>query len=266
MSAARRHVLLRRFAVSIAAVLLLLAVLGVLALLAVRNHRGSFDPPLEVAPGIYGVRSAGGIWQYGARAGAAVVLFDAGVDPEGRPLDALLRALRASRAQVTDVFVTHGHADHTAGLALLSGARIHLGAGDVDFAEGRRALGPLSVLTAVVLSVPRTKVTDPIGGPEEAVLADGEAVRVVPVPGHTPGSCAFVFREVLFAGDILSWKGNRIDTGPAFFDQSPRENLASVRALARAVREHPPALVCTGHGGCTPPGAVNGLLSFLSEP
>ena len=64
-----------------------------------------------------------------------MILFDAGADPGGAPVDAVLGWLHAGRSDVTDVFVTHGHGDHTAGVAGLGSPHVHLGAGDLALAE-----------------------------------------------------------------------------------------------------------------------------------
>ena len=68
-----------------------------------------------------------------------MILFDTGADPAGSPVDAALGALHAGRGDVTDVFLTHGHGDHTAGASGLGSAQVHLGAGDVPFAEKKVA-------------------------------------------------------------------------------------------------------------------------------
>ena len=41
---------------------------------------------------------------YAAKVGNKVILFDAGADPDGKPIDALLGWLHASRGDITDVF------------------------------------------------------------------------------------------------------------------------------------------------------------------
>ena len=261
MTPGRRRAVVGRLGRLALAAALLVAVAGALAVLAVRMNRGSYDPPAEVAPGVFAVRSAGAIWTYAARAGPSVVLFDAGADPQGRPVDALLAAMGASRAQVSDVFLTHGHGDHTAALGALPGARVHAGAGDVDYVEGRRAAGPVPWLTAIVLSVPAAAVSHPVVEEVDVALPGGLSVHAIPLPGHTPGSCAFVFRGVIFAGDILAWRGSRLEAGPAFFDQSPAANESAARSLLRLARSSPSLLVCTGHTGCTPPGAAAPSLS-----
>ena len=100
---------------------------------------------------------------------------------------AILAALEETGWALTDVLVTHHHADHTQGLPELR-ARYP----DV------RVVGPAAE-------------ADKIGG-LDVTLREGDHVdvgtlraRVIEVPGHTLGHIAYLFEEdeILFAGDTL---------------------------------------------------------------
>ncbi len=81
---------------------------------AFRIARGRPSVPEQIKPGVVAVSSAGA-YLYAAKAGGNVVLFDAGADPAGRPIDVAVAALNARRGDITDLFLTHGHPDHIAG-------------------------------------------------------------------------------------------------------------------------------------------------------
>jgi glyoxylase-like metal-dependent hydrolase (beta-lactamase superfamily II) len=256
----------RLFRVAAVVGLLLLA-LGVVVFLAMRAGRGSYEPPLKVAAETWGVRSGGGIWLYAARAGREVLLFDTGADPQGRPVDGLLAALGAGRSEVTHVFLTHGHFDHTAAASLFPQARVHIGAGDAALAAGReRPEGALGRIFSVLMPVPPARVTDPIEGEVEIPVGEGRSVRAIPMPGHTPGSYAFLFDGVLLVGDTLDYRAGKLGLTPAFFDAHPEANRASVVALAREMEGWPFDTLCTGHGGCTAAGEGPRLLAKYAAP
>src|SRR5215471_5412752 len=140
---------------------ILLAVIASLAVgagAALRLNRSKASGPTTVKPSLVAVVNAGGIYVFAARAGGHVILFDTGADPEGRPVDVALEALAAGRGDVSDVFLTHGHMDHTAGAAQLPRAKIHLGAGDVDLAAGKAS--PEAIMVKVMnLVLPAPPVT-----------------------------------------------------------------------------------------------------------
>jgi hydroxyacylglutathione hydrolase len=243
-----------------AAVLLLVLAAG--AAIAVRQGRSSFAAPVAVAPGILSTRSAGRIWLFAAPVGSQVLLFDTGSDPAGRPVDGLLAALGAPRAAVTHVFLTHGHPDHAGAASLFPAARLHAGAGDADLVAGRaRPRKALGRIFSMVMPVPPARVSDLLAGEVEIAVGEGRSVRALPLPGHTPGSYAFLFGGVLFVGDALNYDAGRLEPGPGIFDADPEQSHASVRALARRLADVPFEVVCTAHGGCTPPGRGRPLLA-----
>jgi glyoxylase-like metal-dependent hydrolase (beta-lactamase superfamily II) len=225
----------------------------------------------ELKPGLVGVTNAVGISLFAARVmpGPHVIFFDTGLDPEGHPVDALLAALGAKRDDVSDVFLTHGHNDHVAGVPLLTKARVHLGAGDTPMATGKQAPAALvPMLMAKAMQARPITVSTPItaAGPIalEGVTADAaKTVKAFPVPGHTPGSYVFLFDGVLFAGDIMTYKQGRLETPPRVFDPNPEENKAAIRSLKSQLGEEPIDMVCTAHGGCTPKGLGRNLLDEL---
>ena len=104
--------------------------------------------------------------------------------PDG---DAVIAAAKGQGWRLTDVIVTHHHADHTQGIAALRAAFPEL-----------RVVGP-------------AKEAARIGGLDLAVN-EGDFVeigalraRVIETPGHTAGQVAYVFDEdeIAFTGDTL---------------------------------------------------------------
>ena len=129
--------------------------------------------------------------------------------PEAAPI---LQALKEKGWELTDVLVTHHHADHTQGLPALKEAFPAL-----------RIVGP-------------AREAEKIGCLDET-LREGDFVMVgvlkaavIEVPGHTAGHIAFHFQahDVLFAGDTLFALG----CGRPF-EAPPRILYQSLMKLAR---------------------------------
>ena len=78
-----------------------------------------------------------------------------------------------------------------------------------------------------------------------------DTVFAYPVPGHTPGSTAYVFRGILFVGDAMNW---RPFTGWSGARPEMSDDVAeSDRSLAALWRRLPPGsvhVVCTAHAKC----------------
>jgi glyoxylase-like metal-dependent hydrolase (beta-lactamase superfamily II) len=246
---------------------IIVAILAGVATVALRIARGKPSGVEEIKPGLV-TASSMSAYLYAARVGNKVILFDAGADPDGKPLDAALGWLHAGRGDITDVFLTHGHGDHTTGAAGLRNAHIRLGAGDLALAEKKVPSETLAgKAMALALSYPAVTATDPITGAATFDVGEGASakkVKAFPIPGHTPGSYAFLYDGVLFVGDAMIFKQGRLDPALKLFDAHPDQNKAAIRALQKQTENEEIDIVCTGHGGCTPKGLGRNQLADLA--
>ena len=250
------------------AFLIFLIVLTVLVgafAVVLRVGRGKFDTPREVKPGLSAITNMGGVHIFAAKVNGKVILFDTGPDPFARPVDALLSGMQAGRQDVQDVFITHGHMDHVSGAPSFPSARIHLGAGDVDLAAAK--YGPDAMLGKLMVKIapvpPLTKVSNPLQGKTTVDVGGGKSVKAFPVPGHTRGSFAFLYDDVLVPGDIMVFKQGHLEPTPWLFDAHKEENRAAIRSLKAQLEGETIDSVCTAHGGCTPKGLGRIMLDDL---
>jgi glyoxylase-like metal-dependent hydrolase (beta-lactamase superfamily II) len=242
-------------------ILVLLAAGGVVFL---RVNRSRVADAKVVKPNLVAVENGSMVFVYAAKVGPHVILFDTGVDPEGHPIDKAVTALQAGRGDVSDVFLSHGHIDHTAGAALLPKAKLYLGAGDVPLAEGKAPPEALmGKIFNAILPVPPFSVSNPLTGAASIDVGDGKTVKAFPVPGHTAGSYAYLYDGVLFPGDIMAFKQGQLEPTPKAFDTHPEENKAAIKSLKTQLASETVEIVCTAHGGCTPKGLGRTLLDEL---
>lgn len=173
--------------------------------------------------------------------GDAVAIFDTGVPTS--PKNSIQPALAQIGMTLSDVdFIlnTHVHMDHTGGNAAMkeaSGAAIHVHAADLPAARSReiqlealnrpyRELGAPDQMVQQRASYIQRNCGDPFEA--DVVLSDGDTVdlgggirlRVIHVPGHTPGSACYYWESegILFAGDAVQGEGARIGGYPAYAD------------------------------------------------
>ena len=149
------------------------------------------------------------------------ILFDAGITASGKPLADALAALGLSTDDVTDVFLSHGHGDHVAGLPAFAGARIRAFAAE-----------------QAVLDEEQTSVSI------DAPVADGDLVRIggrtvetFHVPGHTPGSGVYLVDGVLLMGDsAVATPGGRLEQPPERYSADVAQLDRSLFALRDRLR------------------------------
>jgi len=183
-------------------------------------------------------------------AGRAVI-----VDP-GAEGERLVRAIRASGAELEAIWLTHAHIDHIGAIAAVRRewpVPILLHPADE----------PLYVRGAAQAAAYGLPFDDP--PPADEDLTDGATLTVgalefsvLHTPGHAPGHCVFVGNGIVLAGDLLfAGSIGRTDL-PLSDPRRMAESLARVAAL------DPALAVYAGHGPATTIGRELDTNPFLN--
>ena len=130
-----------------------------------------------------------------------------------------LRAVVAAAGEVTEILLTHGHLDHSAGAAALRALT----------RAPVRALDPAQRLGGEGL------------GESDVVAAAGLEVRVLATPGHTADSLCFAVGDAVLTGDTVLGRGTTVVAHP---DGRLADYLDSLRRL----HELGTRAVLPGHG------------------
>lgn len=198
---------------------------------------------------------------YAARTDSGVIVVDLGWIGAGGKLKRGLREMGAAPEDVTDVFLTHAHRDHIGAWRLVSHARFHVAAPDVPLLTGEADPPDWPSRGADAVfghSGPWTGEVDVAPFARDTFFAFGrDTVRAFVVPGHTPGSAAYLFRDVLFVGDAVrrspftGWSG-----ALPVFTASTAENRASLHALFDRALPLGVTWVCNAHAKCARPDSA----------
>ncbi|MBX3185863.1 MAG: MBL fold metallo-hydrolase [Labilithrix sp.] len=169
-----------------------------------------------------------------------------------------------SGAPIAGVFVTHLHMDHIAGMRdVPAGTPVFVGPGE-STARSVENLFVASIVDRALENKPPLSVLgferDPDGAFEGVldVFGDG-SFWALHVPGHTPGSTAFVARTpsgpVLLTGDAChtAW-GWEHGVEPGSFSHDKAASAASLARLRTFAAKHPTIDVRLGHQSLTRSG------------
>lgn len=152
------------------------------------------------------------------------------IDP-GYEAGKILDTLASLHLTAEAILLTHGHFDHVGAVAEI--------AAETDCAV---------YISAADLSLPpmitngKLYYTDTYQG---SVNAAGLTFRVIPTPGHTPGSVCLVCEDVMFSGDTLFCSSCGRTDLPGGSAQAMAASLKTLAALPGNYRVYP------GHGGST---------------
>jgi glyoxylase-like metal-dependent hydrolase (beta-lactamase superfamily II) len=182
-------------------------------------------------------------------------VIDLGWYGAARALRRELQRMGVGPEAVTDVFLTHSHRDHIAAWQVVRHAHFHLASDEVPlFLEERRHRDLPSRLANRVLgnSAPPPVPVRVSGFSRDTAFVFGvDTLHAFAVPGHTDGSTAYLFRNVLFTGDATVHV-YPFGAGPSMriFTADVRRSRASLAALHERLRGRQVEWICTAHAKC----------------
>ncbi len=176
---------------------------------------------------------------------------DSGLPGNARRICRFIEAIGHDPGEVHDIVLTHYDGDHVGSAAALkarTGARVCIHEADApvltrEQKPGQRMPRPVRILYRLLMK-PLTP---------DRLLHDGDTVgglRVMHIPGHTPGSVALVREDgVVFSGDALlcDKHGNVLPPDPRLAEDPDQATRS-----AEAIQALQPQLLLPGHGAPAP--------------
>ncbi len=147
------------------------------------------------------------------------VLIDAGLGTNS--LAAELNKLNIQPDDVTALLLTHTDGDHIGAVGAFRNAKIFMHKdeeqmingtnGKFFFSRTKWKFGPYTLLNS-----------------NDTLTVDGVKVKILPLPGHTPGSCCYLINnDYLAVGDNLALKNGKITHFNDFFNMdTPKQEAA----------------------------------------
>ncbi|WP_188596395.1 MBL fold metallo-hydrolase [Thermocladium modestius] len=179
-------------------------------------------------------------------------LIDAGAKPA-----AVLAKAREAGINIKAIIITHYHVDHVRyarDLKRETGAEVIAPALDADVIRGKarpRAPNPLVAAFMALAKAPGVDV--------DREVMDGEEImgyRAIHMPGHTPGSTAYLKEDALFSGDAVVERGGGAALPPKMFSldiNEARRSLAKLAGLGIST-------IYPGHGDPFPAASLSKLI------
>lgn len=178
------------------------------------------------------------------------------IDPGAEPQN-VIAAVTAAGLKLRYILCTHGHADHTGGVALLQeelGGRFYLAAEDTGY-----SVDPPDWLVSALGGFTEPPEPDAELDDAETIALGGSAIKLIRTPGHTPGSTCFLYEGMVFTGDTL-FRGSigRYDLPGG----DGRQELQSIRERLLTLADDTP--VFPGHGPASTIGEERRTNPYLS--
>jgi glyoxylase-like metal-dependent hydrolase (beta-lactamase superfamily II) len=211
---------------------------------------------ITIVPGIHLLGGLGPAAAYAIETSDGLVLIDAGLDSDAKPLKAEMAKLGLDWKKVRAILLTHIHGDHSGGaehLRAATGAKIYAGQGDASLLKAGAPREAFFSTYRMPNHTPHPTTVDVALEGRETIAVGAVRIQVLDTPGHTPGSmCYLMEREglrVLFSGDVIVGLGDvPLGTYSTYLAPRYRGDAKPFRASLRMLRTIPvPNLVLPGH-------------------
>ncbi|MDY7080383.1 MAG: MBL fold metallo-hydrolase [Chloroflexota bacterium] len=226
---------------------------------------------MEIISNVHRIPGVSGVNAY-LLSGKTLTLVDTGMPGSAKAILNYIENLNHAPTDVTHIVITHHHIDHIGSLAALkqqTQALVLAHPDDAPFINGERPQpAPRStVLRLLFRLVPAMSRSEPV--PVDVTIKEGSSLEilggatVVHAPGHTPGSVALHLpvERLLFTGDAINHRGNRLGLPPKPFTRDMEQAIASMRHLAALDFES----LCPGHGDPIVSGAAEQVRAMLQK-
>jgi glyoxylase-like metal-dependent hydrolase (beta-lactamase superfamily II) len=170
-------------------------------------------------------------------------------------LRATLAAAGASPDDVVAVLLTHAHRDHIAAWPAVSHAVFYMAEAEAPYFFGEADYaGWIPRVADRILEPPharRDEVRVVTFSADTTLVIGRDTVHAFLVPGHTPGSTAYLLRGIVFAGDALARTPFGFRHSLPGYSDDVEQAAASLRSLFERLEGHDVRLICTAHGKCS---------------
>jgi glyoxylase-like metal-dependent hydrolase (beta-lactamase superfamily II) len=225
---------------------------------------------MEIAAGIYQIEGLSGANAFLIK-GEELTLIDTGMPGNAGRILSFIESIGGSPTKLTRLLLTHCHWDHIGSAAELkrkTPVKILAHPEDKPYINGEKPqsqpslLNPLGLLIRAITALYQT---EPVA--VDCLLTDNQEIdspkklKVIHTPGHTPGSICFYLPEskVLFLGDAVNHRMNRLSLPPKLFTANPAQARDSLKKLLQLDCK----ILCFGHGNPITRDAAGKLKSLL---
>lgn len=184
---------------------------------------------MEITKNVYALASTKGSYAYLINA-EELILID--TSRHGKFFEILkeIRGLGFDPKEIKHILLTHHDIDHIGNARKLqdfTGAKLWISEEDLPFVTGEKNRTGVKRLLQSLIKIDKPKI-------DKTFTENFPFIDIVPTPGHTPGHVAFLYKKILFTGDLVSIYNGKVNFLPNFFTwdkQILESSLEKIKSL-----------------------------------
>ncbi len=196
---------------------------------------------MKITDDVYNLDSTEGNYAY-LILGEEVIMIDTGRPGQGEGILNELESLNIKPGDIKHILITHLDIDHIGNAALLekaTGATLWASKEDIPYINGDKKPPGIRRFFSLFMKADKPKNITPY---TENQKIDG--IEVVTTPGHTPGHVCLIYKDVLFAGDLVRNSKGQLKPQMSFINWNDEALKQSIKELDK----YPFKWVCPAHG------------------
>jgi glyoxylase-like metal-dependent hydrolase (beta-lactamase superfamily II) len=196
---------------------------------------------LKITDNVYALDSTKGNYSY-LILDEEIILVDTGRPGQGKGILNELKSMNIKPDDIKHILITHHDIDHIGNAALLqqaTGATLWASKEDIPYICGDKNRPGIKWFFSVIM---RARNPENITAYKEHQKISN--IEVIPSPGHTPGHVCLLYKDVLFAGDLVRSSKGLLKPPASIMNWDENALIESIKKLDKYSFKW----VCPAHG------------------
>ena len=195
---------------------------------------------MKIEENVYALESTKGSYSYLIK-DKETILIDTGRPGKVKNILKEIESLNIKPKNIKHILLTHHDVDHIGNATLLqkeTGATLWASKKDIPYILGDKSRPGIKKIASLLMRVKK---------PEKIKFYNGQKIgdiEIIPTPGHTPGHVSFLYKDILFAGDLVGSSNGVLKKPPKIGNSDEKSIKESILKMS----EYSFKWVCPAHG------------------
>lgn len=196
---------------------------------------------MKITEEVYALDSTKGNYAY-LILGKENVLIDTGHPGQAEDILEELRSMNIRPEDIKNILITHHDVDHVGNLVFMekeTDAEVWASGEDIPYILGDKSRPGFKKIISFFLRARKPEKIRPY--PKNQRINN---VEIIPTPGHTPGHVCILYKDVLFAGDLVRNSKGQLKPSTSYLTWNKSILSESIKKIA----EYRFKWICPAHG------------------